>query len=223
MATKKNNFLQLILLAIIILISAKTYINHSQVDNATFSPDIETLIQNIEVEEDEDIIYKRAEWGSVKLSFISPINGERESLKRYSIDLSVNTIDPREETFEFLDPYTGETITEIMGVEFDHIIPLHYVAKHNGNDWDQKTKDDFAYALDAGVPCSKTENRIKGNKGPSEYLPPINQESYCYTWLVIANRYGISLTQKDLDTIKFILKDVETCDIINNYNYQMGM
>lgn len=213
---KKNQLISFII--IVLLIFANNYIPKYIDNNINLSKSVEELVQNIEIEKDEDIFYRRAEWGSVSLSFISQINGKRESLKRYSIDLSEHTIDPNEESFKFLDPCSGELIEEIMEVEFDHIIPLNYVAMHNGDNWTQKEKDDYAYALDAGIPCSKSENRFKSDKGPSKYLPKINQEEYCFTWLVIANKYNISLTQEDLNKIKKVLKDTEDVNILNKYN-----
>ena len=49
-------------------------------------------------------------------------------------------------------------------------------------------------------------------------MPPANKEAYAYSWLVIANKYGIAISKADLEVIKETLKDTQSVSIINPHN-----
>lgn len=169
------------------------------------------LINSIKVYDGKSgVAYNRDEWEKPAKRF----NGK--SIRNYSLSISVNNIS-KNDVFEYEDPYTDKTITNTRLIDYDHIIPLGYVHQQAGYKWSKDQKHEYAFNINNGVNVHRSENRAKGARGPSEYLPPKNQESYCYSWLVVANKYDIPLKLKDLDVIKKVLKDTSEVEIINKY------
>lgn len=174
------------------------------------SIDIQKLIDSIELSEIKYFDYDRKDWEKPVRKF----NGK--SIRNYSLSISLNNVS-KDDIFEYLDPFTGDIINETEVIDYDHIIPLSYVEAQIGDTWSNEAKNEYSFNIYNGVNTHRSENRAKGNKGPSKYLPAINKEEYCYSWLVIANAYSIPLRTDDMLTIKEILKDVDIIDVINSY------
>lgn len=113
----------------------------------------------------------------------------------------------------YIDPYTNNKIYDISEVDYDHIIPLHYVNQHGGANWTEEQKRNFADDPEVGVCTNKSDNRTKSDKGPSEWLPKENKEQYCYSWLVIAEKYNLTISQDDMDVILNILDGISLDNI----------
>lgn len=112
---------------------------------------------------------------------------------------------------DWIDPYSGKEITNPSSIDIDHMIPLSYVAQHGGQAWDKKKKE--SYANDLSDPThllavSASENRSKGDKGPSAYQPKIGQCSYGVAWVKVAKTWDISITSADKSALQ---KMLETC------------
>ena len=141
------------------------------------------------------------------------------------------------ETGVFTDPYdptlqytayagTEKKAKELKqpdNVNYDHIIPLSYVARAIGGDdaWSAEKRNTYAYDLEVGVTASQHLNNVKGAKGPSQFLPPDRKAAikYCYTWLVVANKYDIPIAKDDMQVIKDTLAGAsdDEITIINPY------
>ena len=121
--------------------------------------------------------------------------------------------------FEYKDPYTGLIITDTTKIDYDHVVPIYYAYQHGAYKWEDTKKNEFSYDMMVGVDVSSTANRSKGAKGPSEWLPSVNQEDYCYTFLTIASEYDISMTQKDINVCKLQIMNAisskEPVELIN--------
>lgn len=143
-------------------------------------------------------------------------DGEYRSIRAYSYYESVWY---DWETERYLDPYTNEWIENVKETDYDHIIPLAYANAHGAAQWGEEKKKAYADDPSVGVCCNSSDNRAKGAKGPSEWLPEENVEMYCYTWLVIAEEYNLTLSEKDLATINEVLfgVDVSELHVINEY------
>ena len=121
----------------------------------------------------------------------------------------------------WVDPYTGETLTgnpyqgddgTSNDLDIDHIIPLKYVNSHGGSEWSHEQKRSYGSSLSAMekgvyVAVSASENRKKGDSGPSEYYPPNDSYrcEYAQKWRDIAKEYSISLSLNDYNTILNVL------------------
>jgi hypothetical protein len=105
-----------------------------------------------------------------------------------------------EEPFNYHCPYTGLTVDAETKLDFDHIIALGYVYKYGEiEEWSNEKCNEYAYSQNIGVDVWYKSNRSKGDKAPADWLPDVNIEDYCYTWLCIASEWGIALRQADID------------------------
>lgn len=163
--------------------------------------DLLKLVSEIRVSTHENTEkYNRDDWEKPAKKFT--LDGEKVSRVKYDTYTSQYLIS--KDPFVYKDPYTDKEITDIKIIDFDHIIPLNYVAKYGDINWTNEQKNKFAQDENVGVSVLNKENRRKGAKGPSEWLPKVNQGDYCYSWLLIAKEYGISLRQQDIDTCKIV-------------------
>lgn len=163
--------------------------------------DILSLVDSIKVSTHENKEkYNRDDWEKPAKKFT--LDGEKVSRVKYDTYTSQYLIS--KDPFVYKDPYTDKEITDIKILDFDHIIPLNYISKYGDIDWSNEQKNNFAQDENVGVSVLNKENRSKGAKGPSEWLPKANQGDYCLTWLLIAKEHGIALRQQDIDTCKVV-------------------
>lgn len=163
--------------------------------------DLLKLVSEIRVSTHENTEkYNRDDWEKPTKKFI--LDGEKVSRVKYDTYTSQYLIS--KDPFVYKDPYTDKEITDIKIIDFDHIIPLNYINKYGNINWTNEQKNKFAQDENVGVSVLNKENRSKGAKGPSEWLPKANQGDYCYSWLLCAKEYGLALRQQDIDTCKII-------------------
>lgn len=109
---------------------------------------------------------------------------------------------------DWIDPYSNKEITNPSGLDIDHVIPLSYVAQHGGQVWDKKKKEKYANDLSDPhhlLAVSASENRSKGDKGPSAYQPKVGQCSYAVYWVNVAKTWNISITSADKSALEKML------------------
>lgn len=113
----------------------------------------------------------------------------------------------------WVDPYSGETFTKPGDLDVDHTVPLNAAAKMGAQSWSPEQKEIFANDLQyVLVVTSAKQNRAKGAKTPSEWMPE-KEESHCdyaKIYLEIVNKYKLNLTQADKDALAKALK---TCKV----------
>lgn len=118
------------------------------------------------------------------------------------------------------DPYTGQVFTgnpyegdgTANDLDIDHIIPLDYVNSHGGYHWSDTQKrayGDSLTAMNNGVylAASASENRKKGDSGPSVYYPPNTAYrcKYSEEWRNTARTYNIFLSPADYRVVASVL------------------
>lgn len=163
--------------------------------------DILSLVDSIKVSTHENKEkYNRDDWEKPAKKFT--LDGEKVSRVKYDTYTSQYLIS--KDPFVYKDPYTDKEITDIKILDFDHIVPISYCNKFSDLSWSNEQKNKFAQDENVGVSVLNKENRSKGAKGPSEWLPKANQGDYCLTWLLIAKEYGLALRQQDIDTCKVV-------------------
>lgn len=113
-----------------------------------------------------------------------------------------------ESDFTYTCPYTGKVITDMDdkkddkdfgNLDYDHIVPLKSAYLRGAKDWTEEQKNAYAYDQFVGVDVLNSANRSKSDKGPAEWLPDVNRGSYCYSWLMICDKYNLSMTQEEID------------------------
>lgn len=100
--------------------------------------------------------------------------------------------------FEYKCPYTGLKIKDTTKLNLDHIIDIGYILKFGDiSSWTPEKCNAYAYTV--GLCVQSKADIKKGISGPADWLPDINIEDYCYTWLCIASEWDIALRQEDID------------------------
>lgn len=114
---------------------------------------------------------------------------------------------------KWTDPYSGETFTNPGDLDVDHTVPLKAATKMGADKWSEEQKEIFANDLESVlVVTSAKQNRAKGAKTPSEWMPE-NKESHCdyaKIYIEIVNKYKLNLTQADKDALA---KALSTCKV----------
>lgn len=174
--------------------------------------EVSELLKLVQIEEPFEMEYNRSEYTSSTQKY--EYNGKSyNSIRKYAYDASVHYEDDI-----YVDPYNG-IVLDISSIDYDHIVPLHYANLHGAESWTPEKKKEFADDPSVGVNVSSSSNRQKGDKGPSKWLPEFNKAAYCYTWLVISEKWDLSVSEEDMNTIKDILSKAPDQDIflINEY------
>ena len=103
--------------------------------------------------------------------------------------------------------YSNKRYYYASDLDIDHVIPLEYAHKTGGADWLKARKRQFANDLRNLVVVSSEENRRKGSKGPSGYLPlDAFQCTYAAKWLEVSEAYSLKVTEPDRSVIFRIIK-----------------
>jgi len=97
--------------------------------------------------------------------------------------------------------YSNITETNPSKIDIDHVIPLKYAHEHGANTWNKDQRTRFANDQENLVVTSQRENRSKGAKGPSEYLPPENVCWYINQWLHLSSKYQLTLNDVDVKVL----------------------
>lgn len=230
MSRKNSKLIGAVIALVIILLSygydnlkdAKLFGNEPRISQSVKTDtDWKELYKNVKVGEKQNVTYKRAEWANPGKTFDGfYIRDAAINKSVWTKSGQVNKYSIVGTDFQYEDPYTGNIITKAKrDIEWDHIVPIGYVNSHGGSEWKAETKNKYYYDLNVGVDVSMPANRSKSDKGPSEYMPAVNKAAYCYTWLVVANEYGIKVSSDDMKVIKEVLQSSSDKDIhiINAY------
>lgn len=104
----------------------------------------------------------------------------------------------------WIDWYTDTTYFFGSDLDADHIIPLKYAHYAGGWKWTKEEKKAFANDLENVTMVSKSANRSKGAKGPSEWSPTLEKTKaiYAYKWAMLLIKYDLKPTPADKKFIK---------------------
>lgn len=163
-------------------------------------------LAGITVRDPESVDYDRSEW---RHWTGSPCNAREKTLIAQGENVKTDD-DCSIVSGKWVDPFGGETFTNSSKLDIDHVVPLSYAARHGGNGWSADRKEQFANDAIHLVATSASENRSKGDSGPSDYMPP-REEYHCeYStiWVQTVEKYGLSITEKDQKALE---KGLATC------------
>lgn len=123
------------------------------------------------------------------------------------------------------DPYTDTMISNPKDIQIDHMIPLRNAYMTGADKWSSEKRCLFANYLGNKIQLlavEGTQNQKKGDKLPSEYLPPNTSYrcDYIKNWLKIKFIWGLKITPLEFLGIQ---KDVSSlnCDL-NGFNISLG-
>ena len=116
---------------------------------------------------------------------------------------------------EWLDLATDRVFTDPSDVDIDHTVALSEAHRSGAWRWGAEKKKFFANdLLNTAVleVMDDNTNALKGDKDPSEWLPP-NKEyhvTYVQNWVEIKTLYGLTFDKKEIAVIEEILgSDIE--------------
>lgn len=101
-----------------------------------------------------------------------------------------------------IDPYSGEPLY-VDQTEIDHVFPLAAAWDLGAAWWDDERRLEFANDPENLLAVSKTENRAKGDRLPSEWLPSALKYRCFYARQLaqVAAKYQLALTNADLTVL----------------------
>lgn len=101
---------------------------------------------------------------------------------------------------KWLDPYTGETVTDASKIDIDHIVPLSEAHKKGGAKWNAETKKQFANDPLNLVATENRINRQKSDKAPHQWKPPNKQYhcEYAHRWRIIKDKYRLEYEYEEM-------------------------
>ena len=158
--------------------------------------------------------YKRTEWKHW-ISYETPCWSTREEvLDRQAEKGSVTYLDKDDKETKdkskacsiksgvWIDPYSKEKVEDPTKLDIDHTGALSWTAKAGGQEWDKATKQNYANDFDHLVATTAKENRTKGDKGPSEWMPESSKCEYAKVYTHIVKKYKLNLNKADKDTLE---------------------
>jgi hypothetical protein len=109
----------------------------------------------------------------------------------------------------WLDPYTGQTLTDSSEVDIDHVVPLANAWRSGASSPAWSTADREGYANDPEVLLSADDaaNQIKGDKGPEAWKPP-NRDYWCEyarRWIWIKSDWDLSVNSREKTALNEML------------------
>jgi hypothetical protein len=93
-------------------------------------------------------------------------------------------------------------------LDVDHTVPLKHVYYHGGFKWSKAIREKYANDLTPGHLLTMVNylNTEKGDKDPSEWLPPNGELKYISNWLAVKYRYGLIIEPAEFNAIQDILE-----------------
>ena len=100
------------------------------------------------------------------------------------------------------DPYTDKYFINPKDLDIDHFVPLGEVDKSGGHEWSKDRKMEYANdlkGLEVLIAVDKSANRSKGDKDPSDWLPPNKkyQCAYIKTWQKVKKQWKLEMDEKE--------------------------
>ena len=108
---------------------------------------------------------------------------------------------------KWYDVYTDQYFTDPKDLDIDHFVPLKEVDRSGGSSWDLQKKMRYANDIDDAevlIAVSKSANRAKGDKDPSDWLPSNEKYrcEYIRTWIVVKKKWELFMDEKEKNFIE---------------------
>ena len=111
--------------------------------------------------------------------------------------------------------YDGRTWLQSRDVQIDHLVSLKEVWDSGGWAWSAAQRSEYANDLANRITLnvvSKNENAKKGEKDPSNYLPPLVSYrcTYLANWVAVKVQWKLSMDQSEYGRVKKLLQGCGT-------------
>jgi hypothetical protein len=107
----------------------------------------------------------------------------------------------------WFDPYTGNTYTDPLDIDIDHIVPLANAWRSGAASWDPAKRERFANVPPDVLAVEDNANQAKGDKGPAAWKPPRRAYHCVYSkkWTNIKHQWKLSVTREEKSALKQML------------------
>jgi Protein of unknown function (DUF1524) len=113
---------------------------------------------------------------------------------------------------EWLDPFTGATLTDPGDVDIDHLVPLANAWRSGAGEWDGEQRETYANDPVVLLSVDDAANQTKGDKGPEAWLPP-NADyrcEYARRWIWIKHEWNLTVNEQERTTLQDLLEGCES-------------
>lgn len=116
---------------------------------------------------------------------------------------------------KWYDPYTNKYFFNPNDLDVDHLVPLAEVDRSGGDKWNKKKKMQYANDLtnpQTLIAVGKSANRSKGDKDPSDWMPP-NKDYWCEyirDWQIVKEKWGLKMDEKERKFIEVKNRECES-------------
>jgi hypothetical protein len=100
--------------------------------------------------------------------------------------------------------YDGRTTSKASDLDIDHVVPLAEAWRSGAWAWTPTQRQAFANDLSesgALVAVSLGQNRSKGDKDVSDWLPSKGVCGYVYNWITVKIKYSLTADSKEMSTL----------------------
>ena len=101
--------------------------------------------------------------------------------------------------------YDGKTTSKASDLDIDHVVPLAEAWRSGAWAWTALQRQAFANDLSesgALIAVSLGQNRSKGDKDVSEWLPSRGVCGYVYNWISVKIKYSLTADSKEMLTLE---------------------
>ena len=107
----------------------------------------------------------------------------------------------------WFDPYTGNTYTDPLDVDIDHVVPLANAWRSGAASWDPAKRERFANVPPDVLAVEDNANQAKGDKGPEAWKPPRRTYHCAYSkkWINIKHQWELSVTREEKSALNQML------------------
>nr|WP_040391299.1 HNH endonuclease family protein [Catelliglobosispora koreensis] len=102
---------------------------------------------------------------------------------------------------EWFSVYDGQTLTDPLKVDIDHMVPLANAWRSGADVWDDKKRSAFANDLERPQlrAVSASSNRSKGDQDPSQWKPPSKDFwcQYAQEWIAVKSFWELTVTKDE--------------------------
>ena len=156
--------------------------------------------------------------------------GYRRSLFKHWLDIDGDGCDAREQVLkrdaiglpqvdpfkcfvveaDWLSPYDGVRTSDRTRVDIDHTVALKEAWDSGAWQWNEAQRTAFANdTSDARslIAASSSSNRSKGDRDPSNWMPPLRGYwcTYSANWIAVKARWGLSMDQSEWGRLNNVL------------------
>ena len=106
-------------------------------------------------------------------------------------------------------PYDGVTHSDPSDLDIDHLVPLKEAWDSGAHSWSAAKRRQFANDLSDArslIAVTAGENRSKGDKDPSNWMPDRREYwcTYISDWVAVKARWGLSMDQSEAGRVRRI-------------------